>query len=220
MSYFKPFPKINYEFPDDQIRFYKNISIRPAAVEALKNDKNLRTYLVQDGETPETLAYKFYGDESLNWAVMLTNDVMNLYTDWPLNDSNFRAATLDKYRVQADSDGILRTLSDVDAQRFVDFAGSASNNYTSSISIQDSDNSPKIILRPHHFEDADKNVYSKDSSAATRDAYGNAIESVELFPVSIWDYEYNLNEGKRVIHLPSAGTVQKMRNELKVLVNA
>lgn len=220
MSYFKNFPTIDYEFPDEIIRTYKNISIRPAVIEAVKTDySNLESYTIQDKDTPETLAFDYYGDPAYNWAIMLVNDIVNIYNDWPLTERALDLYLLEKYRFQKDSDGVLRELTDEQVGEFIEFVGTTTNNFRSHINLQDSDNSPKILLRPHHFIDEFSNYYTVDSQANNIDAFERIIDLPELFPVSYKTWEGDLNDVKREIIIPSTLVVKKMEQELEEIVN-
>lgn len=221
MSYFNNFPYVQYEFPNGQDSYYKNISIRPAIAEALKGDlTNLSVYYVEDGETPETIAFDVYGDPGMNWVIMLANDIMNLYTDWPVSEKTLEDVIYEKYRVQKDSDGIERTLTDLQVLEFLDFVGTPGNGYTSDINLYDSDNSPKVIIKPHHFEDEDNEEYSYATFSATKDAFGRTITNkTTLTPVSHYEYERSLNEEKRKIFIPSANIANRMKRELGSLLN-
>ena len=220
MSYFNPFPYIGYTFPDHVTRAYKNLSIRPAVVDELLTDySNLQTYYVQDGETPETIAYDKYGSVNFNWAVMLANNIMNLYIDWPLAQSTLDDVIYEKYSIQLDSDGVERTLTEDQVYEFISFVGQPDNNYTSYILLHDSDNSPKIKIRPHHFEDEDENYYELETVNNNVDAFGREVINPTLTPVSIWTYETNINDAKRAIFLPTKEVVNKMDRELRRLVN-
>ena len=41
---------------------------------------------VEDGELPEDLAIQYYGSEDFWWAIVLFNDIHNVFTDWPLTN--------------------------------------------------------------------------------------------------------------------------------------
>jgi hypothetical protein len=57
----------------------------------------LDKYDVQEGESPETVAYKAYGTTDYFWVVCLVNDIVNRYYDWPLDEYNFQQYVADKY---------------------------------------------------------------------------------------------------------------------------
>lgn len=219
MGYFKSFPYVGYTFPDNVTRAFKNISLRPDLVQAIKDGTNIEFYDLEDGETPETVAYNFYKDVNLNWVIMLANDVFNLYTDWPKSDKHFQDYILEKYRVQLDSDGIERTLTDTQVKEFVQFVGTPSNSYLSDINLYDSENSPKITITPHHFVDEDDNIYAPGSYKNETDAFGRTITKPTLTPVSIEDWERSLNEEKKTIIVPSVNIVSKIKRELNEILN-
>ncbi len=55
------------------------------------------TYDVKEGETPEIIAHKLYGDSELHWVIMLINDITDRYHQWPMNTPQFLAFINDKY---------------------------------------------------------------------------------------------------------------------------
>ena len=57
----------------------------------------LDKYSVKDGETPEGLAYKVYGNSNYHWIILLLNDIQNIYYDWPLSSVAFNEFVNDKY---------------------------------------------------------------------------------------------------------------------------
>lgn len=42
-------------------------------------------YNVEDGELPEDVALKFYGNVGMWWVIFLFNDIQNPFTEWPLS---------------------------------------------------------------------------------------------------------------------------------------
>lgn len=42
-----------------------------------------KQYTITDGERPETLAEKAYGDQFYDWVILLTNNMVNAQYDWP-----------------------------------------------------------------------------------------------------------------------------------------
>lgn len=217
MAYFNPFPYVSYQFPDNKIKVYKNLSIRPSVIEDIIGDySNLENYIIQDGETPETIAFDKYGSVDFHWTIMLTNNIMNLYTDWPVSEETLRDYVYEKYRVQKDSEGVEYTLTDEQVYEFVEFVGTTTNNFISEIDL---DNGRSIVIRPHHFVDENGNEFPVDTFTNTVDAWGRPIDNPTLYPVSHLDYEISLNDAKKEIFLPTQETVRKMQRELGPLVN-
>jgi|15BtaG_2_1085339.scaffolds.fasta_scaffold03810_5 hypothetical protein len=94
--YFEKFPYIqykNFQNLENASVLSTNILKRIAFTDSLKeNTSYFVDYTIKDGETPESIAHDFYGDVGLYWVVLLLNDIINPYYDWPM-DMN----TLDDY---------------------------------------------------------------------------------------------------------------------------
>ena len=74
-----PFSKSDYIVAKNFFRRYKlNDDIFSQAV-------YFKKYAVQDGERPDTIAKKVYGNPYYDWVVLLTNKVINAQYDWPLS---------------------------------------------------------------------------------------------------------------------------------------
>ena len=54
-------------------------------------------YDVKNGETPENIAFKHFGDPRLHWVILLTNKISDRYYDWPLSEQQFEDYIKDKY---------------------------------------------------------------------------------------------------------------------------
>ena len=54
-------------------------------------------YQIQGDDRPDNVAQKVYGDASLDWVVLLSNNIINLYEEWPLPQASFDAYVLEKY---------------------------------------------------------------------------------------------------------------------------
>ena len=54
-------------------------------------------YDVKDGERPEDVAFKLYGDAEYHWIVLMTNNITDRYYQWPLSQPQFQEYITDKY---------------------------------------------------------------------------------------------------------------------------
>ena len=54
-------------------------------------------YEVVGDERPDNVAFKIYDDETLDWVVLLSNNILNVQTEWPLTQDGFDTYLLDKY---------------------------------------------------------------------------------------------------------------------------
>jgi hypothetical protein len=60
-------------------------------------------YALQEGDTPEIIAAKYYGDPERHWIVMLANDTINPFFDFALDYQVFDRYLNDKYKNEANS---------------------------------------------------------------------------------------------------------------------
>jgi hypothetical protein len=54
-------------------------------------------YDVKDGERPEDVAFKWFGDAELHWVILMTNNITDRYYQWPLSQPQFQEHIADKY---------------------------------------------------------------------------------------------------------------------------
>tara|TARA_B110000438_G_C15654312_1_gene580968 strand:+ start:54 stop:467 length:414 start_codon:yes stop_codon:yes gene_type:complete len=54
-------------------------------------------YDVKDGENPEDIAFKWFGDAEYHWIILMTNNITDRYYQWPLSQPQFQEHLTDKY---------------------------------------------------------------------------------------------------------------------------
>ena len=102
-KYFSQVPDFQYisRLPNATISDYitvKNLFKRGKLKENVAADATLFTkYQVKGDDRPDNVAFKFYGDENLDWLVMLSNNTLNLQNEWPLLQAEFDRYLIDKY---------------------------------------------------------------------------------------------------------------------------
>ena len=103
--YFANFPLIPYDnYGTGDFRLTPNILKRIAVRANIKTTTSLfDTYDVKEGETPEMIADKLYGNPEFHWVVLMMNDVVDRYHQWPMSRRQFLAHLNDKY---ANVDGV------------------------------------------------------------------------------------------------------------------
>ena len=101
MSYFKHFPTTTY---DNQVVL--DIT-RKAKFDSIVKDGALdyMSYTVEEGERPEDVAYYYYDDASLAWLVLLSNDILDPYTQWPKSQSDLEKYIIAQYESQSGTTG-------------------------------------------------------------------------------------------------------------------
>ena len=107
MGYFRELPELQYQsFLKDRLstedyivvkNFFRRIKLRDdlQSIFTLFNK-----YVILDGERPDTLAEKFFGDSSLDWVVMISAGIINVYDEWPLSNHDLYNFVVDKYGVE------------------------------------------------------------------------------------------------------------------------
>ena len=97
--YFSQFPTSLYDIKGDgNDKLVTDLFRRIKDREKILNEFSLYEYYqVPNGESPETTAYKHFGDSQLHWVVLLTNSITDRYYDWPLSDQDFERFIKNKY---------------------------------------------------------------------------------------------------------------------------
>ena len=97
--YFKNIPTIVYDsVGDGQFKDVKNL-LRRVSIRAKVKANTLfyDTYDVKEGERPEDIAFKYYGDPQYHWVVMMVNNLTDRYYQWPMTQPDFEDFLTDKY---------------------------------------------------------------------------------------------------------------------------
>lgn len=89
MSYFSRFRTRIYGF-DSKIKNFSikeitDITNRGKIIQFFQKERlyDINYYVIQEGDTPETVAYNQYGDPQLHWIILLLNEIRNPLFEWP-----------------------------------------------------------------------------------------------------------------------------------------
>ena len=102
-DYFNRVPDFEYvsRLPDAKISDYitvKNLFKRGKLREDIFENLAIFTkYQIKGDDRPDTVADEFYGDSDLDWLVLMSNNIINVATEWPMSQSVFDEYLLDKY---------------------------------------------------------------------------------------------------------------------------
>jgi hypothetical protein len=102
-SYFQRVPDFNYvsRLPDSKIGDYirvKNLFKKGKLREDIfQNLAFFEKYKIVGDDRPDNVAFEIYDDSSLDWLVLLSNNVLNVQSEWPLPQTDFDRFVLDKY---------------------------------------------------------------------------------------------------------------------------
>ena len=104
MSYFERFPLYAYDIQDTQNQTLITDILRRVNLKGnvAANTLVFDEYNVQDGDQPDIVARKYYGDSELHWIIVTVNNITSRY-DWPLDQVALSDFVNDKY---SNPDGI------------------------------------------------------------------------------------------------------------------
>jgi hypothetical protein len=102
-NYFSYFPTTFYKNDTlGDVHSVTNITSRLNIVTNIRNNPNFYDeYTVNDGDTPEILAHRFYGDPEKHWVVLMMNDIVDPQFDWPLKENTLISYIDNKYTANA-----------------------------------------------------------------------------------------------------------------------
>ena len=102
-NYFNLIPNFDYvsRLPDAKISDYiqvKNLFKRVLLREDIYSNLMYFTkYDIQGDDRPDNVAYRIYSDSTLDWLILLSNNITHIPTEWPLSQNDFDRFLLDKY---------------------------------------------------------------------------------------------------------------------------
>ena len=225
--YFKSFPYTYYSLDDaSTVQVVTNITTRVVLSEEVKNNLSLYDeYDIKDGETPELLADKFYGNPEQHWLILHYNEIIDPRFDWPLDTNNLNRQVASKYtNINAvhhyeDANGnytngnvYLISNSDFSEFNVNDVITNNTNTGTGYITQKISSSNVRVTITTGGFISGDciKNTSNTSSSA-------NIISTVVLSgtPITNYTYEDGINESKRRIKILKASYVDAVVNDFK-----
>ncbi len=103
-SYFRYVPNLEYvnRLPDSKSSseyiLVKNLFKRGKLKEDIFEDLTFFTkYKIVGDDRPDNVAFEVYNDETLDWIVLLSNNILNVQNEWPLEHTSYDNYLLNKY---------------------------------------------------------------------------------------------------------------------------
>lgn len=104
MTFFGKFPLASYDLeiqlgnkfarPKAVTDIFKRIALKQSLEEV---GSVFGAYTIKDEDTPEIIADKLYGSAGLHWMVLLANEIINPFFDWPLSERKLVPFITNKY---------------------------------------------------------------------------------------------------------------------------
>ena len=194
MGYFRELPNLLYQsfLPDKTSSLdyteVKNLFRRVKLRDDLQNVFTLfDKYEIPDGYRPENVAENFYGNDLLDWVVILTAGIVNIRNEWPLSSRDIFDYSFEKYG------------DDLNATRF--FETKEVKNRSGTILLN------KGIVVDSDFEFN----YYEDTTNKYINVKGTKIRT----GISNYEYETRLNDEKRSIFLLKSDYLQQFINDFR-----
>ena len=102
-NYFRLVPELEYvsRLPGAKIGDYikvKNLFKKgEIRKDIFQNLAFFEKYKIVGDDRPDNVAFEVYEDSKLDWIVLLSNNVLNIQSEWPLPQTDFDRFVLDKY---------------------------------------------------------------------------------------------------------------------------
>jgi len=207
MKYFDTFPFVTTADNKGNYTQLVNLTLRTKLIPQLsKNPLIFYKYAIQEGDTPEIIANKYYGSPYRYWMVLIANEIADPQWEWPLSTQQFTKFIIDKYKAAAGS------------QSPIDYTQVTNHHYEKLITTYDDSNQTTVIK--NIVIDKDTYDYTVETTKQSKFDYGGIVTyTVTKKAVSIFDYENELNEKKRNIKLINANYIADIENQFKYLMN-
>ena len=221
-KYFNFFPTTPYSNSDESMAYdiVTNIIARFAFEDGLKQNSSLfYPYNIQDGDTPEMIASKYYGSPEKHWIVLLFNNIIDPQYDWPLDQRTIIKYINNKYSAREYADTANTNISGLV------WSMNANNvyaHYKTVTRVGITDASPVTITEKIQV---DANTYANvivTSNKVTLNSGTEVAETTTKEKQTYYDYEINANEAKRQIKLLRAEYVTEkgLMNEFKRVISS
>jgi hypothetical protein len=195
MAYFRELPDVEYQsFLSDAISSkdyltVKNLFRRNKLRDDLQNSFTLfNKYEIIEGARPDTVAEEFYGNDELDWVVLMTAGIINVRNEWPLSNYQLYNYVDNKY-----------------GDRIND------NNFYETKEIKDSNG--RLILPSGKVVDEDFTLTYSDNGVNVTVTGTNVRRGV-----SNWEYETRKNNKKSSIYLLRRGYLQQFLNDMREIM--
>jgi hypothetical protein len=207
MLYFNTLPKISVSDSVGNQIVMTNIMTRSEIIPSLLNNPLLYyKYDIQDSDTPDIIADKYYGDSYRYWLVLMSNQISDPIREWPLTSQQFEAYLNEKYSAAANTVSVLS------------YTQGTVYQYTKTIKSYDSvsmeETSKTFVI--------DLPTFTLTQTGTTQQSFSDGSyvrQTIEKSAVSIYEYEDNQNETKRNINLINSKYASQFEANFKSLMS-
>lgn len=96
-KYFQHFPTKSVEYMGIKQKI-KDLSRYVRVVpDVIQSKYAFYDYVIKDGERPDHVAYKAYGDSKYYWVILISNNIRDIWREWPLSTKQFQHYIKENY---------------------------------------------------------------------------------------------------------------------------
>lgn len=227
MRYFNALPKTFYAFdlnaaaPKAVANIFSRFRFKQ---EILNNVYAFYKYQIKDGDTPEIVAYKEYGDASYYWIICMVNQLEDPQFDFPLQPDALERKILKQYGYSSIDESfaaikhyeleVIKTLNEVNGPTTV-------TTDKSIVTLQQYDyKTHGLVLNVPNSPTTESVVFRANNADPNTAIVANLTVQTTYRPVYVYDYEVELNESKRQIKMLKPEFVEAVSYELKSVLNS
>lgn len=210
MFYFNTLPKIITPDQNGIPILMTNLLARAKLIDELKDNTMLfYSYLIKDGDTPEIIADKYYGDPYKYWIVLYSNNLLDPLWDWPMQYNQLMSYLDSKYKTEAED-------ADLTPFEYMQLTVFSYEKVT-----QTTDKSTDAVTTIYQkITENDYEVLVPTTNTYKPDGIHEVVVDISKRIVSIYDYEFELNERKRQIKVMNVSYVAEMEKRFEELMGA
>jgi len=179
-------------------------------------------YKIIGEERPDQVAEKVYGSSSYDWVVLISNNILNTRTEWPLSDAEFSNYLERKYteaELAAPHHYETTLVTDSKGKMIVPPGKIVDSNFTVTYLEIDQPFTESINYNFSSTVDKfDSNIITFDSTTGTRQV-GTLVTVNPVRMVSVYEYEIQQNDKKRNIYLLRPRFLQTAIDDMKRIMS-
>ena len=147
-------------------------------------------FIIEGDDRPDIVATKVYDDPTLDWVVLMANNIINVQSEWPMSQADFHTYVTNKYDEETLYSGI---------------------HHYESREVKTTDGS--IIIPRGEKVGVGQSVSYYDS------ALGQHVRATDIaIPVTNYEFEDNLNNEKRNIFILKASFLNIIFDDLEEIM--
>jgi hypothetical protein len=99
MSIFNNYLKVNYKIDEYDYLTAIDITSTYKIRKILNSYRGIsyQPYVIQDGERPDNVSQKLYGNPNYDWIILFINEIHSIYDEWPRDRETLKKYIIEKY---------------------------------------------------------------------------------------------------------------------------